>query len=126
MKRGKLVPVMSLVLTVGIVTVASAWSPGDHIYACVNNSSGTIKIVTQIESCAAGATRYDWNSVGIQGPTGAEGPTGATGATGAIGPTGATGPTGAEGPTGPAGASGATGGTGASGPARDAGAARGQ
>src|SRR6266545_5030478 len=58
------------------------------IYACVNNSSGTIKIVSATTSCANNEILLVWNGEGSQGPTGATGPEGPTGPTG---PTGATG-----------------------------------
>ena len=76
------------------------------IYACVNNSSGTIKVVSATSTCANNEIMLVWNGEGAQGPAGPTGPTGPTGATGPTGPTGATGPTGptgATGPTGPAG-----------------------
>lgn len=61
------------------------------IYACVNNSSGTIKVVSATSTCANNEILLVWNGEGTQGPAG---PTGPTGPTGATGPTGSTGPAG--------------------------------
>jgi hypothetical protein len=55
------------------------------IYACVNNSSGTIKIVSATTSCANNEILLVWNGEGTQGPAGPTGPTGPTGATGPAG-----------------------------------------
>ena len=98
---------------VGISTAgfAAAVTTG-VIYACVNNSSGTIKIIAAGETCANNWTAISWSTEG-----GAPGPAGATGATGATGLTGATGPAGASGATGPLGPSGPAGPVGATGPA---------
>lgn len=48
-------------------------------YACVNNSSGTIFIVSPDEPCKANETKIVWNSIGPQGPPGPEGPPGPAG-----------------------------------------------
>ncbi len=87
---------------IGVVGAATA----GVIYACVNNSSGALKIVRAGETCPANWTLIQWND---QGPAGAQGPTGPQGETGATGPTG---PQGAMGPTGPQGETGVTGATG--------------
>jgi hypothetical protein len=92
----KLVVVVVLAAAVvGTTTVgfAGAITTG-LIYACVNNSSGTIKIVSATTNCANNEILLVWNGEGSQGPTGATGPEGPTGPTGAAGPTGATGPAG--------------------------------
>lgn len=121
---------VAAIVGVSTVGLAGAITTG-LIYACVNNSSGTIKIVSATTACANNEIQVVWNAegiVGATGPTGPEGPTGPigpTGPTGALGPTGPIGPTGAIGPTGPMGATGpvgptgpqgATGATGATGP----------
>jgi hypothetical protein len=78
-------------------------------YACVNKSTGAVRIVSKTTVCKATENKIMWNQVGPVGPAG---PKGATGATGAQGPQGLTGPqgpqgiqgaTGAQGPQGPAG-----------------------
>ena len=52
------------------------------IYSCINNSAGTIKIVTVNENCNNGWTAVNWNGTGVQGPPGPAGPQGATGPAG--------------------------------------------
>lgn len=117
---------MVLTLVVGLIATsaigfAAATTTG-VIYACVNNSSGTIQIVGANDTCPKNWTVISWNQqgprgdTGATGPQGATGPTGATGSTGATGPTGATGATGPEGPTGPSGLDGLNGATGPTGP----------
>src|SRR5439155_4046386 len=120
-----------MVIALAVVLVMSRAGLADAIttrliYACVNNSSGTIKIVSAASQCSNNEIQLVWNGEGVAGPTGPTGPTGATGATGATGPTGPsgangvagpTGATGVAGPTGPSGASGATGPQGPTGPA---------
>ena len=113
---------MTLTLVAALVGTTSigfaAATTAGVIYACVNNSSGTIKIVAAGETCPTNWTALSWSdqgSAGATGATGATGPAGATGATGATGPAGATGPTGAAGATGAVGATGPAGPTGATG-----------
>jgi len=89
-------------LILGMIATGSVVGNG-QIYACVNNSSGTIKIVSVTTECPNGSMLLQWNQVGLTGPAG---PAGADGATGPAGPAGADG---ATGPAGPAGADGATG-----------------
>ena len=103
-------------LTFAIAGVTSANAQGNTVFACVNNSSGAVKLVSAGTVCPSGSTLVSWNIVGATGPTGATGQTGAQGPTGATGQTGAQGPTGATGPTGAQGPTGATGPTGAQGP----------
>ena len=85
-----------------------------QIFACVNNSSGTIHIVAQNVPCQNNEMLLVWNVVGPQGPPGVAGPAGPAGAPGATGPQGPAGP---AGPQGPAGAQGPVGATGPQGPA---------
>jgi hypothetical protein len=77
------------VLTAAIVGTATIGFAGaittGLIYACVNNSSGTIKIVSPTTNCANNEILLVWNGEGTQGPAG---PMGSTGPTGATGPTG--------------------------------------
>ena len=78
---------------VGTTTLAlAAATTAGVIYACVNNSSGTIHIVGDTATCSQNEVQLSWNTQGSQGPSGPTGPAGSTGATGA---TGATGPSGA-------------------------------
>jgi hypothetical protein len=98
----------------------------DIVYACVNNGSGTIKIVSVVETCANNEIPLSWNEVGVEGPVGPIGPQGLQGFPGPMGlpgmkgPIGPVGPQGTQGPIGPQGNTGATGpqgNTGAQGPA---------
>jgi hypothetical protein len=96
------------ILSAGIVlsawaTIPSQAQQAQQLYACVNNNSGTIKMVAAGTACDNGATLFVWNATGQAGPQGAQGP---------AGPAGPAGPQGAQGPAGPAGAAGATGATG--------------
>jgi len=111
---------LAAVLVVSSVGFASAITTG-LIYACVNNSSGTIKIVTATTQCSNNEIQLVWNAEGVAGLTGATGATGASGATGATGASGATGATGATGASGADGATGATGSQGPTGPEGPAG-----
>ena len=83
-------PAMVIVFVAALVGATTlgfaAATTAGVIYACVNNSSGTIHIVTATTVCATNEVALSWNT---------EGPQGATGATGSAGPTGGTGPSGA-------------------------------
>lgn len=48
-------------------------------YACVNNSSGTIKMVAASTTCGNNEVRVEWNQQGPAGVPGAAGPAGANG-----------------------------------------------
>src|SRR5258706_9874951 len=89
---------MTLVIAlVGTTTIGfAAATTAGVINACVNNSSGTIKIVSPSDTCPTNWTALSWADQGSAGATGA---TGATGPTGPAGVTGATGPAGAAGTT---------------------------
>ena len=89
---------------VGTSTIgfASAAETG-LISACVNNSSGDIKIVAGTGPCKTNEMLLTWNQTGPQGPTGATGATGPQGFKGDPGATGAAGMTGPAGLAGPAG-----------------------
>src|SRR5882672_2354073 len=95
--RPALVIGLALALVGGsAVTFAAAASTG-VIHACVNNSSGTIHVVSAADTCSTNEVALAWNQ---QGPKGDAGPQGLKGDTGAQGLKGDTGP---QGPTGPAG-----------------------
>lgn len=65
---------------VGTMTVGFAGAiTSGLIYACVNNSSGTIKVVSATSTCANNEIMLVWNGEGTQGPTGPTGPTGPAG-----------------------------------------------
>ena len=65
----------------------------DTINACMNNSSGEVKIVTASDTCKSNETLLTWNQ---QGPTGAQGPQGPAGANGTNGTNGTNGVSGYE------------------------------
>jgi Collagen triple helix repeat (20 copies) len=98
MKKGLFVSLMSVATVLFLGTLAQASTV--TYYACVNNSTGAITIVSATKTCATGFHKIQWNQEGPAGPTG---PKGATGAAGPKGSTGATGPRGAAGPQGPPG-----------------------
>ena len=108
--------IATLAFASGSAAAAYANQPASEIYACVNNSSGTIKVVSATGTCAANEMRLVWNTQGPQGPAGAPGPAGPQGPVGPVGPQGPQGPQGVQGLTGPQGEKGDTGAIGATGP----------
>jgi hypothetical protein len=102
--------VMALALiTLGLAVNVRSQGVPSTIYACVNNNSGQVQIVSQSTVCSNNHTKTTWNIAGPTGPIGPAGPAGPTGPTGQAGdagpagPQGPTGQTGEQGPTGPAG-----------------------
>jgi hypothetical protein len=73
------------------------------IHACVNDSSGTLKIVGADQECSNGWSPLDWNIMGPQGDSGPAGPQGDSGPAGPQGDSGPAGPQGDPGPAGPQG-----------------------
>ena len=69
-------------------------SDPNTVYSCLNDQSGTLRVVGADETCRAGETSLSWNQQGIQGE---QGPKGDKGETGAQGPKGDKGDTGAQG-----------------------------
>src|SRR5262245_33449910 len=55
------------------------------IYACVNNSSGTIHVIAPTATCSANEIRLQWNSAGPTGPQGPKGDPGPPGPTNVFG-----------------------------------------
>jgi hypothetical protein len=104
----------------GAFVVALALAPisadAQQIFACVNNSSGTIHVVASNAACQSNEILLVWNVAGQQGVPGPAGPAGPPGSTGPAGPPGSTGPAGPPGSTGPAGPAGPAGPTGPQGP----------
>jgi hypothetical protein len=88
-----------------VVSLALAPISADtqQIFACVNNNSGAVRIVTQAAACRAPESLVTGNVVGPQGPPGPAGPAGALGPPGPQGPAGPAGALGPPGPQGPAG-----------------------
>ncbi|MEH7075142.1 type VI secretion system tube protein Hcp [Neobacillus drentensis] len=93
---------ISVLAMAAIFGVSSVWAQENNVtyYACVNNSSGTIKMVDENKACSNNEVKISWNQVGPKGDTGAPGPVGPQGPKGDTGATGATGPTGPQGPPG--------------------------
>lgn len=96
-----------VLLTMFGVTWALAQGETETYYACVNISSGTIKIVSAEDTCHNNEYKIEWNNIGPEGPQGPEGP---------MGPEGPQGPEGEIGPEGPQGLQGETGSQGMQGP----------
>ena len=124
--------VMATAAGAALAAGVNAHAQSSPITACVQQTTGSARIVAPGSACRPQESLVTWSVTGPQGATGAPGaagPQGATGATGPQGPAGATGATGAQGPagatgaTGAAGAKGATGATGATGPQGPAGVA---
>jgi|SRR5215831_317543 len=88
-----------------VVTLALAPISADaqQIFACVNATSGAVRIVAQGVACRTPESLVTWNVVGPQGPPGPAGPAGAQGSAGQQGPAGPQGMSGERGPYGPAG-----------------------
>lgn len=116
MKRKKLTGRgLALILVVALAaTWAWAQDGGPVHHACVNNSSGTIFMVSGPEDCGNNESYVMWNQEGPAGPQGPQGEPGPAGPPGADGADGAAGP---QGPSGPPGADGADGAPGPQGPA---------
>lgn len=101
----KLLAVFAIVL-LSLVSVTYVSAHGGNtalIHACVNNTSGEIKIIGANATCPSNYRALDWN---IQGPAGAQGPIGPVGPIGPMGPQGLQGEQGPQGLPGPAGISG--------------------
>src|SRR5437588_9701992 len=95
-----------------LVAPGAGAADSNLIRACVNKTSGNIRIVAPGVACANNETLLEWSKngpTGARGPTGLRGPTGARGPTGPKGDKGDKGDKGNRGPTGPTGPRGATG-----------------
>jgi hypothetical protein len=79
--RRVLSPALALCLTVGstvsIWTHSSLAATSSVLYACVNKSTGAVRIVSQSTKCAATEYATHWNVTGATGPAGPQGPPGA-------------------------------------------------
>jgi len=94
---GLVVVLISFTLTT-VVSASSSRSPFT-IFACVNNTTGALRIVGADTACARNEHKISWNSHGLQGEQGPPGPQGPAGF-GAVGPQGPQGPQGLAGPKG--------------------------
>src|SRR5437588_12900327 len=79
-----LVSLLPLVLATGVA--ASSPQTTTVYYACVNNTTGAIQIVSSTTTCPTGTHKIHWNQQGPVGPAGPQGPQGPQGQTGPIGP----------------------------------------
>jgi hypothetical protein len=108
-------------------TAALAAPISTQVIACVNSTTGAVRIVSSTALCVAGESAMTWALVGPTGPAGPVGgpgpigPAGAAGPAGSVGRAGAAGAAGPVGPIGPAGAAGAAGSAGPAGPSGPAG-----
>ena len=93
----RIASVLVALVVVALIGAALASAEGETYHACVNNSSGTIFMVSEPEECKINETHVSWNQIGPVGPEGPEGPVGP------VGPEGPAGPVGPEGPEGPPG-----------------------
>ena len=85
---------------------ASAAAATTVIHACVDKSTGVVRVVASATQCHTTENAISWNATGPRGPVGPagpQGPKGHIGLTGATGPAGPKGPKGATGPQGPPG-----------------------
>jgi hypothetical protein len=97
------------VVLISLVSVTLASAHGGNtalIHACVNNTSGEIKIIGANGTCPSNYRALDWNIQGPAGQQGPIGPVGPVGPIGPIGPQGLPGEQGIQGIQGPAGMSG--------------------
>ena len=92
--------VAALAFAAGSAVVAYADQAASQIYACVNNSSGTIHVIDAMAACNSNEVKLVWNTQGPQGAKGDTGPQGFKGDTGAQGVQGIQGPAGANGVSG--------------------------
>ena len=95
-----LVLLLPLVMATGVAASSSTPQASTIYYACVNNTTGALQIVSSTTVCPTGTHKIHWDQ---QGPQGVQGPTGLTGPQGPKGSTGLTGPQGPQGPAGPPG-----------------------
>ena len=81
----------------GTSAVLANGNSGNVIYACVNDASGTVKIVTADTVCHENSTLVHWNQEGTPGMNGADGTDGTDGTDGQDGVDGQDGQDGADG-----------------------------
>lgn len=71
--------VAALAFAAGSALVAYADQPASQIYACVNNSSGTIHVIDAVATCSGNEVKLVWNTQGPPGPKGDKGEQGPQG-----------------------------------------------
>src|SRR5215831_21207272 len=70
---------VALLMGLTFTTIATRADAQNTIYACVNNSSGAVKIVAAGTVCPNNQSLVTWNIVGPQGAQGPQGPQGPQG-----------------------------------------------
>jgi len=85
MTRRTALQAMLAAMLVMVPVVVQAQPAPAVIYACVNNSSGTIHIVSATAACNANEMKLQWNIVGPPGPQGLKGDRGDPGPTNVFG-----------------------------------------
>ena len=83
-----LIGVAVVATLLGAGTVITLADTGGVIFACVNNSNGSVRIVAAQVSCKPNETAAHWNVIGPAGPPGPQGPAGPAGAQGPPGESG--------------------------------------
>lgn len=73
------VALLSIFLFVSTTLAASAPATPTIYYACVNNTTGAIRIVGSTTRCASNEHKIQWNQQGPAGPAGPQGPQGPSG-----------------------------------------------
>lgn len=74
--------VLTVLLSQAISASAASPQSSTIYYACVNNTSGALTIVSKTTQCPTGTHKIQWNQqgpIGPQGPQGAQGPQGPAG-----------------------------------------------
>lgn len=79
--------IAALAFAAGAAAIVRAETSG-IIYACVNNGSGTIHIISATGTCSSNEMRLTWNQQGPAGPAGPQGPAGPPGPPGGGGGSG--------------------------------------
>jgi hypothetical protein len=77
--------VIVFIFSAGAAYVALGSTTGETYYACVNNASGTIKMVDESTTCSGNEVRIVWNQQGPQGEQGIPGQQGDKGDPGDLG-----------------------------------------
>jgi hypothetical protein len=62
-----------------VLPLAAQQATATNYYACVNNSTGALRIVSKSTAGKSTEHKIDWNQAGPQGPPGPQGPQGAQG-----------------------------------------------
>jgi hypothetical protein len=103
LRLGRLVLAVAMLavgMSIGVGAMVAAQGPGTVYYACVNSNSGTIKMVSEPETCGQNEQKIIWNQQGPKGDQGVKGDKGDQGDPGPAGPKGDKGDRGEPGPAG--------------------------